>query len=175
VELRGVIALENGSTHPVVLIDLSYDGCMIVTPVDLRAEDAVRISVRGGMIDATVRWSSDGQAGLLFTSGPPTAAHSLPQFKRDGERVPTRITATLRRQGRSKFVVPVRDLSTHGCKVEFVDRPELDEQVRMRFSGLEPIEGHIRSIAGNEAGVRFERPIHPAVLELLIQRLTASN
>jgi hypothetical protein len=176
VEIRGIITLESGSTHPVTLIDLSYDGCRIATPVDLGAEQALSLSVRGGLIEAAVRWSSSGEAGLLFTESRKAATRALPlQLARDGKRLPTQISATMRRRGHNKFVVLVGDLSTHGCKVEFADRPEVGDQVRMRFTGLEPVEGHIQWVAGNEAGIRFERPIHPAVLELLIQQLTASK
>jgi hypothetical protein len=176
VSFRGIVTLKDGSTFPVRLVDLSYDGCRIEASNVFNVGDPVSLSVRGGVIDSMVRWASDGEAGLLFTSSPRPSPEPPPiQVARDGKRVPTRITATMRRLGRSKFVVPVGDLSTHGCKVEFVDRPEVDEQVRMRFSGLEPVEGHIRWVAGTEAGVRFDRPFHPAVLELLIQRLTTSN
>jgi uncharacterized protein YuzE len=66
----------------------------------------------------------------------------------------------------------LHDLSLEGCKVEFVDRPRLDETVWIKIDGLERLPGTICWVEGNVAGVEFERPLHPAVLDNLLTRLT---
>jgi hypothetical protein len=63
------------------------------------------------------------------------------------------------------------DASAHGCKVEFVERPEVEENVWVRFEGLEPIEARVCWLKGRCAGLEFSRPIHPAVFELVAERL----
>lgn len=77
----------------------------------------------------------------------------------------------LKRTGHPKFKVTIRDVSTHGCKIEFVDRPRLDEQVWLKFDGVEAISAIVCWIEGPAAGVEFSRPIHPAVFEMLLKRL----
>jgi hypothetical protein len=69
----------------------------------------------------------------------------------------------------------VFDASAHGCKVEFVERPENQECVWVRFEGLEPIEALVRWLDGQCAGLQFSRPIHPAVFDLIAERLRQSG
>ena len=77
----------------------------------------------------------------------------------------------LRRRGQIPYRVQIYDISVHGCKVEFVDRPKLDEIVWVKVEGLEALEATICWVKGHSAGVEFARPIHPAVLQLLLSRL----
>jgi hypothetical protein len=67
VSLRALAIREDGSTADILLLDLSYEGCGIETPVDLRAGEAIKLSVlHRGVIDAHVRWYENGRAGLIF-------------------------------------------------------------------------------------------------------------
>jgi len=77
----------------------------------------------------------------------------------------------LRRSGQHNYVVQVFDISREGCKIEFVERPRLDETVWVKFEGLEAIEATVCWVEGFSAGVEFLRPIHPAVFELLVERV----
>ena len=77
----------------------------------------------------------------------------------------------VRSAGKPKFRVTVHDLSPQGCKITFVDRPSLDGRVWVNFEGLEALEGLVCWVEGIHAGVEFDRAIHPAVYELLLQRL----
>jgi hypothetical protein len=81
----------------------------------------------------------------------------------------------MRRAGKLSFRVHVYDLSPDGCKAEFVDRPELHEQLWIKFDGLEALEASVRWLAGSRAGVRFARPLHAAVFDLLAARLRAQS
>jgi len=87
------------------------------------------------------------------------------------KRVPVAASVTLRRHGRQNFRVQVFDASSHGCKVEFVERPEMQECVWVRFEGLEPLEASVRWLEGQCAGLQFSKPIHPAVFDLMAERL----
>ena len=90
---------------------------------------------------------------------------------RKSPRVTLEAEILMRRAGLNSYRISVHDLSPHGCKVEFVDRPALHERVWLKFDGLEVLEGAVCWVSGSDAGVEFEKPIHPAVFELLLTRL----
>jgi hypothetical protein len=77
----------------------------------------------------------------------------------------------MRRLGKHTFRVQVFDVSPAGCKLELVDKPRIDEHVLVKFDGLEALEAEVCWIEGNYAGLRFEKSIHPAVFELLLERI----
>jgi hypothetical protein len=90
---------------------------------------------------------------------------------RRSERVPLHAVVMLRRSGQLNFRVRVYDASQHGCRVEFVDRPELDEQLWVKFDELQPIAAEVCWVEGFSAGLGFCQPIHPAVFDRLVARL----
>lgn len=171
VRINGVARLSNYSVVPITVVNLSYDGCRIETQAQLLPGDRIQITLKGSVANAKVCWVTDGFAGLSFTSQSPFETKTT--FENDAratKRLETKISATMQRHGQVKYAVSVSDMSPSGCKVEFVDRPEIDERVHMRFQGLEAIEGIVRWIADHHAGVYFEKQIHPAVFEQLIER-----
>jgi hypothetical protein len=78
---------------------------------------------------------------------------------------------SLRRPGQLSYRVTVFDASLHGCRVEFVERPALAEQLWVKFDGLQPLEAEVCWIQGFKAGVKFLQPIHPAVFDRLVATL----
>lgn len=74
----------------------------------------------------------------------------------------------LRRPTNNPYAVRTIDVSTHGCKIEFVERPRLDDRVWIKFDEIEALEGLVCWVDGFMGGIEFERPIHPAVFEMLI-------
>jgi hypothetical protein len=170
VRMRGFCVLEGGGTHEIYVLDLSYEGCGIESPVPLEPGQAIKLSVlRRGAIDAVVRWYRDGKAGLAFVPVEPDAKTHSP---RQSERIDVAADVCLRRIGRSTFRVNVGDLSPEGCKVLLVERPAKDERVLVKFDGLEVLEASVCWVEEFTAGLSFEKPMHPAVFELLIERLT---
>jgi hypothetical protein len=77
----------------------------------------------------------------------------------------------LRRAGHRGYRVKIFDVSPHGCKAEFVERPELDEHVWVKFDGLDSIEAMVCWVRGFDVGLEFENPIHPAVFSMVVARL----
>jgi hypothetical protein len=69
------------------------------------------------------------------------------------------------------FRVHIYDLSPDGCKAEFVERPELNEQLWIKFDGMEALEAKVRWIVGARAGLRFSRPLYAAVFDLLVAKM----
>ena len=169
VSLRGYAILADGSHHPIVVLDLSYEGCGVETDAPIEAAQPLKLSIlRRGAVDAVVRWARDGKAGLAFT---PPASVARKHWPRRHERVELAAEVSLRRIGKSSFRVMVTDASAEGCKVELVERPSQGEQVLVRFDGLEPLEAEVCWIDGFTAGLQYARPIHPAVFDLLVERL----
>lgn len=103
-----------------------------------------------------------------FDTGGP-AAH--PPQPRKCARVTVNAEVILRRPGQSNYRARVFDASPHGCKLEFVIRPQLDERAWVKFDGMEALEALVCWVEGHLAGVEFEKPIHPAVFDALIGRL----
>jgi len=94
---------------------------------------------------------------------------SLPE--RRSERIPLTAEVALRRAGKLNYRVRVFDISPHGCRIEFVERPNLEELVWIKFDGLEAIEAQICWMSGFTAGVAFNSAIHAAVFDQLVARL----
>jgi hypothetical protein len=173
VRLTGHAVLEDGTVFDMTLVDLSYDGCGIESPIKLKRGAGIKLAVvQRGAISAKVCWYKDGKAGLMFEPEPEPAKGHQP---RRSKRITVTAEVTLRRHGRQNFRVQVFDASAHGCKVEFVERPENQECVWVRFEGLEPIEALVRWLDGQCAGLQFSRPIHPAVFDLIAERLRQSG
>lgn len=153
---------------PVTMLDMTYDGCKVHTPEVLQVGDKLRLSVpKLGILDAEVRWYADEHAGLRFIH--PNAGDEAADRKQD--RVELSTTCLLRRMGRPHYEARVFDLSTTGCRVEFVERPRPEEQIWVKFEGLDSIESVVRWVDGFYGGLEFGQPIHPAVFEVLEKRL----
>jgi hypothetical protein len=167
VRLRAYIARAGGATSEILMLDLSYEGCGIETSVELRPGEAIKLSVVGrGAIGAHVRWYCDGKAGLVFDPEKPKQ-----HWPRRSERISTAAEVSLRRLGQVAHRVRVTDLSPEGCKVELIQRPDVEERMLIKFEGLEALEAEVCWVERFRAGLRFEKPMHPAVFDLLLQRL----
>lgn len=170
VSLRGFALREDGSTAEILLLDLSYEGCGIETALDFAPGESLRLSIlRRGAIEAKVRWCKNGKAGLVFESEAPAEKQYWP---RRFERTVLTAEVSMRRLGKNTFRVQVFDASPDGCKLELVDKPRVEEHVLVKFDGLEALEAEVCWIEGNQAGLRFEKSIHPAVFDLLLERIS---
>jgi hypothetical protein len=167
-DLAGWLIRSGQDTHDFSIINLSYSGCRIRTQAPLQAAEAIRLCVRGrGSIEATVRWADERGFGLEFAS-----LEAEPACKRQGERTSICVPVVIRRQGRTKQWMDASDLSAHGCCVEVVDAPRVGDTLWVQLPGVEPIEAEARWVEGARLGLAFKRPIHPAVFDLLVSRLT---
>jgi hypothetical protein len=92
-------------------------------------------------------------------------------YERRSDRVALNADVSLRRSGQHTYRVHVYDVSPHGCKLEFVERPKVVEHVWVKFEGLDSVECLVSRVDGFVVGVDFVRPMHPAVFETLIARL----
>lgn len=90
---------------------------------------------------------------------------------RAADRVVVQAQVMLRRATQNNYRVSAYDLSRFGCKLEFVERPRIRERVWVKFEGLEAIEAEVCWTADFAAGLKFQHPLHPAVLDTLVARL----
>jgi hypothetical protein len=90
---------------------------------------------------------------------------------RKSPRVALQAEVQLRRSGQHHYVVNVFDISPEGCKLEFVERPRLDETVWVKFDGYDAIQSTVCWVEGHTVGVEFARPIYPSIFEIMIARL----
>lgn len=90
---------------------------------------------------------------------------------RQSERFPVSAEVGMRRQSRRCCRVGIYDLSRHGCRTEFIERPQIHEYVWVKLDGLEPLGAYVCWVDGFQAGLEFDCPIHPAVFNLLLSRL----
>ena len=93
---------------------------------------------------------------------------------RKSDRIALTANVDLRRAGQNNYRVKIFDLSQHGCRLEFVERPMLDEIVWVKFEALEALEARVCWVEGVAAGVEFQKPVHPAVFGILLNRLAGS-
>ena len=63
------------------------------------------------------------------------------------------------------------DLSPDGAKIEVVERPRVGEQMMVKFDGLEVLQSEVWWVDGFIVGLKFERPLHRAVFDLLLARM----
>ena len=91
---------------------------------------------------------------------------------RKSPRVALDAEVLVRRSSGRNYRVRVFDLSPHGCKVEFVERPSLDERTWIKIDGLDALEGLVCWTEGFIAGIDFVRPMHAAVFEHVVKRLS---
>jgi PilZ domain len=167
VKMDAVARRKGGITVPVVVLDLSYEGCGIETSVQFEAGEPITLLVLGrGEIRTHVCWCENGRAGLVFD---PDEAEKKPHPR--ATRISISAEVSLRRLGQNNYRVGVNDLSPEGCKVELVELPRIGEHMLIRLDGLEVLDSEVCWVQGFVAGLRFERPIHPAVFDLLVRRL----
>jgi hypothetical protein len=168
VAMRGYIIPYGGVSHAIELVDLNYGGCGIRTPIPLAPGQRVKINVvdRGSM-PAEVRWYRAGRAGIDFSPSEEPREH----LKRKAPRILLKAEAILRAANRPSYRVAVHDISTEGCQVEFVDRPREGDRVWVKFFGLDALDAKVAWVERSTAGLNFVNVIHPAVFDLLLERL----
>ena len=169
VKLRGVAVRPGSPSVDVVLLDLSYEGCGIETPVELQPGEAIKLSILcRPAIDAVVRWYDKGRAGLVFGAEDPTEKAYM---TRRSPRIALGGEVSLRRLGQNNYRVRVNDLSPEGCSVDLVERPRVGEHMLIKFDGIEALEAEVCWVEGFVAGLRFQQAIHPSVFDILLERL----
>lgn len=69
VDLAAFVHRGEGDRLPVIVKDLTEQGCRLSAEETLRIGERIKIEIpRLGFLDAQVRWALDGEAGALFSA-----------------------------------------------------------------------------------------------------------
>lgn len=90
---------------------------------------------------------------------------------RRAERVSLRADIDFRRTGERRWRVNILDFSLRGCRVELPVRVTTKDKIWISLPGVEALQARVCWVKDWEAGVEFERPIHPAVFEMIQERM----
>lgn len=94
------------------------------------------------------------------------------QKARQSQRIPVDYSAALRpRGGSSPISVHILDLSEHGFRIDSHLDLAVGMDVWLRLPGLEPSHAKVAWTEGYVAGCKFERALHPAVLDMIVKRM----
>lgn len=118
-------------------------------------------------------WSFPSDIGTPFLTGELTTDdRSAPERKgRKSERVPIELGAGLRQRGGSGVSIQIVDLSISGFRASTHLCLHPGTDVWLRLPGLEAYQAKVAWTKGQYVGCAFERPLHPAVLDMIVRRI----
>ena len=120
-------------------------------------------------------WSFPTDLGTPFLTGELTTQDQNkppPESSaRKSERVALELDAALRQRGGTGISVHIHDLSVDGFRASTHLDLEPGDDVWLRLPGLEPYQAKVAWAKGQYIGCAFERPLHPAVLEMIVGRI----
>jgi hypothetical protein len=120
----------------------------------------------------TGKWSLPSEFGTPFLSGELTTDARQPTdlTSRKSERFSLEMGAGLRQRGGTGVSIQILDLSTDGFRATTHLTLAKGNDVWLRLPGLEPYEARVMWAKGNFVGCAFARPLHPAVLEMIVRK-----
>ena len=89
---------------------------------------------------------------------------------RKSERIPVEVSAGLRQRGATGVSVRVLDLSPEGFRASTHLELNKGSDVWLRLPGLEPLHATVAWCEGHFLGCAFERPLHPAVVDMIVRK-----
>lgn len=117
-------------------------------------------------------WSLPSEFGTPFLSGElTTAPRPAPGLtSRKAERVTLEMGAGLRQRGGTGVAIQIMDLSVDGFRATTHLSLAKGADVWLRLPGLEPYQARVMWAKGSFVGCAFERPLHPAVLDMIVNK-----
>jgi hypothetical protein len=85
-------------------------------------------------------------------------------------RRPVEHEVGVKKLGGFGFQLPTLDVSPEGCRVELVEMVDAGERVIVRLPALEPLGAQVAWVQGANAGLHFQRRLHSAVFDQLMDR-----
>jgi hypothetical protein len=118
-------------------------------------------------------WSLPSEFGTPFLSGELTTdLRASPELtSRKSERVSLAMGAGLRQRGGTGVAIQIMDLSVDGFRASTHLNLAKGTDVWLRLPGLEPYQAKVVWAKGNFIGCAFERPLHPAVLDMIVKKV----
>ena len=91
---------------------------------------------------------------------------------RKANRAEVTLGAGLRQRGASGVTIQIMDLSTHGFRAATHLELERGTDVWLKLPGLESLHAQVVWMRGHLLGCEFARPLHPAVLDMVVRNAT---
>jgi hypothetical protein len=88
---------------------------------------------------------------------------------RRAERAEVILGAGLRQRGAHAVTIQIVDLSTHGFRAATHLDLMVGSDVWLKLPGLESLHGRVVWQRGHLLGCEFVRPLHPAVLQMVVR------
>ena len=111
---------------------------------------------------------------LHFTSNPVELTAELATVSgancRKAARTHVEFGAGLRQRGASGVTAAILDLSTDGFRASTHLDLQPGADVWLKLPGLEPLHAKVAWADAHYVGCAFERPLHPAVLDMVVRR-----
>jgi hypothetical protein len=119
------------------------------------------------MVDCVpTRLSSVGSGARDATIGSASIGHE----DRAEDREPIIAQVLVRPKQHSAQTIHLTDLSRHGCRLALEGVTlRVGEFISLKFGGLEYLQGIVRWVDADNAGIEFARPLHAAVLDNVLQ------
>ena len=95
--------------------------------------------------------------------------------RRLNPRVSLEADVLFRRPREGHYSITMHDLTPHGCKLAVPERLDKGDLVWVQLPSLESLQGWVRWTQKAWSGVEFERPMHPAVFEMMAERLAPAS
>jgi hypothetical protein len=92
----------------------------------------------------------------------------IPAERRRSARHAVGFGAMLRERGWGAGAVRVVDLSLHGCRIGLLAPLRPGASVWIRLPGLDSLYARVVWCRDDQAGLEFEAPLHPLILERLL-------
>jgi hypothetical protein len=89
---------------------------------------------------------------------------------RTAERKHCEIGAAMRQRGASGVSVQILDLSTHGFRASTHLDLQKGADIWLKLPGLEALHARVAWMSGYLVGCAFVRPLHPAVLQMVVRK-----
>jgi len=127
------------------------------------------MDMRPGQWSPAEAVSGHSVEGELFGAHSEGAEVAAPPGRKSA-RVSVEMGAALRQRGAAGVSVQIMDLSVDGFRVAtHLDLSE-GSDVWLRLGGLEACHAKVVWVSGHLVGCRFTRPLHPAVLDMVVSR-----
>ena len=95
---------------------------------------------------------------------------TMAESPRNAERTHCEIGAAMRQRGASGVSVQIIDLSTHGFRASTHLDLQKGADVWLKLPGLEALHARVAWMSGYLVGCAFVRPLHPAVLQMVVRK-----
>lgn len=90
---------------------------------------------------------------------------------RRADRIHVQLGAGIRQRGAAGVTAQIMDLSTDGFRCTTHLELQVGADVWLRLPGLESTHARVVWVEGPVVGCAFSRALHPAVLEMVVQRV----